>query len=114
MGLDAATRFAGILRKERLAEFARSYQTDFNIPGDEREEISMLEKNMDDLRRKVRDKTANISDYKTARSAFENEIERRVGKEVTLGLSDLRTALGYESAVIEAGDIEGADLAEDV
>lgn len=114
MGLDAATRFAGILRKERLAEFARSYQTDFNIPSDEREVLAMLEKKTDDLRRKVRDKSANISEYKAARNAFEGEIERRVGQEVTLGLSDLKIALAYESAVIEAGDIEGSDVVEDV
>lgn len=114
MGLDAATRFAGILRKERLAEFARSYQTDFNIPSDERQELSMLEKKKDDLRRKVREKSANISEYKAARNAFEGELERRVGQEVTLGLNELKTALAYESAVIEAGDIEGADVVEDV
>lgn len=110
IGLDASTGFAAILRKERLAEFARSYQTDFNIPSDEREELSALEKKKDDLRRKVREKTANISEFKLAEKEFEGELEQRVGKEVTLALSELKTALAYESVVIEAGEIQGADV----
>lgn len=113
MGLDASTKFAGILRKERLAEFARSYQTDFSIPSDERQQLAGLEMKMNELRRKVREKSVNMSEFAAARAAFEAELNSRVGQEVTLGLNDLKSALGYESAVIEASEIEGADIVED-
>jgi tetratricopeptide (TPR) repeat protein len=113
VGSKAAGRFASILRKQHLRDFARAYPSDFSIPSDEREALSSLEKRVDELQRKVREKTASVAEYKAARKQFEDELEAKVGKAVQLGLSDLKTALSYESVVIESGDIEDADSAEE-
>lgn len=111
MGLDAATRFGSHYRRERAADFARSYRSDFNLPKEERDELGQLEDRVDDLKRKVRDQTAESSEYKAALKAFEVELDKRVGKDVELALAELKIALSYESEVVQ-GEIEELDIEE--
>lgn len=111
MGLDAATRFGSHYRRERAADFARSYRSDFNLPKEERDELGQLEDKVDDLKRKVRDQTADPSEYKSALKEFEVELDKRVGKDVELALAELKLALSYESEVVQ-GEIEELDIEE--
>jgi hypothetical protein len=112
IGLNAATRFAGIYRKERLAEFSRSYRADFNIPREDREALYAQEQNIAELKRKLRDSDGDVSEYTAALEKFNAELSARVSKEVDIALVDLKAALEYEGAVIEAVDIEDVESEE--
>ncbi|MEY4749830.1 MAG: hypothetical protein RIQ60_2044 [Pseudomonadota bacterium] len=112
LGLNGATRFAGIYRKERMAEFARSYRSDFSIPRDERDELGQLEDAVNDLKRRVREKSADVGEYSAALEKFNGELGNRVSKEVELALGDLRSALSYDSVVVEAGEVEDVEIEE--
>ncbi|WP_157660493.1 hypothetical protein [Burkholderia ubonensis] len=111
MGLDAATRFGSHYRRERAADYARSYRADFNLPKEERDELGQLEDRVDDLKRKVREQAADPSDYKTALKEFEVELDKRVSKDVELALAELKLALSYEAEVVQ-GEIEELDIEE--
>ncbi|MCW3610738.1 ParB N-terminal domain-containing protein [Burkholderia cenocepacia] len=106
IGLDAATHFAGHLRKERMLDFTANYAQDFSISQAEREDLAKSEKRKNDLKIAVRAGAATKSELEQATREFERQVETYVQTELNNALIDLKGYLNYKTEIIALSSLE--------
>lgn len=103
LGMDCATKFANHYKVERMSEFMRSFSTDFNLPIEEKEELTKLYDKWEKQKQQVRDKQLSKEDISPE---FEKKVEDYVIKDVENSIDALKIALDYDVDILVDGPVE--------